>query len=261
MKPKTTRKTKTLSNKPQKQIEFLKLTTLNENWDNYLKKAIDQKISYSKFLINILNEEYNFRTERARVARMDRANVPEKFVMSTFPFEKQPTLKRKVVMEMLESRRYIENSEYLVFIGPTGCGKTGLATSFLYDAVNAGYKGLFISFQNMIRKLLEAVATHTEKKVLKYFLTWDVLLIDEFGYSVLDKEVSGLFFEIIKERHGRKTNLITTQLGFSEWQRFIPDTHMCSAILSRATEKCFLFDMTKCVSLRPRGITYATVNK
>jgi len=252
-------KTKAVSNKPEVIIEGLKLTTLNANWETYLKDAIQKKISYSEFLINILNVEYNFRSEQARASRLRRANVSEKFVMSTFPFEKQPTLKRKVVMEIFESRRYITEPESLIFIGPTGCGKTGLATSFLHDAVNAGYRGLFISFQNLTRKLLEAVATHSEKKVLKYFTTWDILVIDEFGYTPLGKEISGLFFEIIKERHGRKTNLFTTQLGFSEWQTFIPESHMCSAILNRVTEKCCLFDMTKCISLRPRVITYATV--
>jgi len=243
--------------RPDRQLDFLRLGLLKQNWDSHLKQATAKKISYSEFLTRIIDEEYASRTELARLSRVRRANVPEKLVMSTFPFERQPKLKRRLILEIYESRRYISTPEYLVFLGPTGCGKTGLATAFLLDAIDNGNRGFFISFQDMLRRLTEAVAIRADRRALRFFTSWDVLLIDEFGYAPIDKEIAGLFFEIIKARHQKHPTLITSQLGFAEWGGFIQDSHLCSAILNRVTENCCLFDMTKCLSLRSKRVTHA----
>jgi len=251
---------KTPTTRPDRQLDSLRLTTLKVNWEAHLKRATEKKVSYSEFLIRIIDEEYAARTELARLSRLRRANVPEKLVMSTFPFERQPKLKRRLIMEIYDSRRYLNIPEDMVFIGPTGCGKTGLATAFLLDAIDNGYRGLFTSFRTMHSRLNEAVAIRADKRALQFFTKWDVLVIDELGYEPINKEIAGLFFEILKARHQKHPTLITSQLGFSEWNQFIQNSHLSAAILNRVTEKCCFFDMTKCISLRPRSVTHAATN-
>jgi len=67
--------------------------------------------------------------ERRRASRLKAAGIPEKLVMETFPFDQQSQLRKKTVLELYDTLRYITESQVLLFIGPTGCGKTGLATS------------------------------------------------------------------------------------------------------------------------------------
>jgi len=74
----------------------------------------------------------------------------------------------------------------------------------------------------------------------------------------LDKTQAGIFFELIKARHKKHCTIITSQLGFNEWESFIGDRHLTAAILDRITENCTVFNMSKCISIRKKLITYAT---
>jgi DNA replication protein DnaC len=241
----------------EKQLKYLELDNLLTGWDRYLKGASDKKCSYQNLLTSIITDEYNHRYERRRLARIKAAKIPELLVMETFPFDRQPQLKKKMVMELYDSMRYLDEKQALLFIGPTGCGKTGLATSYLIHAINSGARGLFMDFNDLIASLFSALSDHSAKALLKKLAAIDCLLIDEVGYTCLDKVKAGLFFDLMKQRHKKRCTIITSQLGFEEWGSFINDTHLTAALLDRITENCAVFNMTKCISIRQKRIIYA----
>jgi DNA replication protein DnaC len=245
----------------ESQLKFLGLRNLPEQWDSILSEARKKKPSYHRFLAEIIGKEYAATKERKRLARLRQADIPETLVMETFPFTKQPNLKKRLVMELFDSMDYIQKKQELIFIGPTGCGKTGLATSFLIHALNQGYRGCFIDFKDLVDRLYQSVADHTEKKVIRRFQSYDCLMIDELGYVPVEREQAGLFFDLMKRRHKKKTTLITTQLGFEEWDGFLQNQHLTAALLDRITENCVVFNMKKCISIRPKNITYATSDR
>lgn len=246
-----------MDNKLKKQLISLGLRNLLENWDDICIKATKQKVSYHRFLSETLSLEYELQQDKKRLARIKNANIPELWVMQTYPFARQPKLNKKTVLELYDSERYLTEPQQLIFIGPTGCGKTGLATAFLTHALDRGYRGCFIDFARLLELLLRSKGDHTEAKVVKKFKTCPVLLIDDWGYEHVGKEVAGLLFEIIKGRHRKTTTLITTQFGFDEWNTFIDGTHMVPAILDRLLEKCTVFNLQNTASLRKKNIVYA----
>jgi DNA replication protein DnaC len=236
----------------------LGLKYLSKDWDTILKAAKKTQPSYHKFLTDILEKEYLEKKEKARLSRIKRANIPEYFTMETFPFAKQPKLKKKLVMELYDSMHFMTQKQELIFIGPTGCGKSGLATSFLTHAINQGCRGYFISCANLIEQLRTAKGDYTLNQVLRKFQSYEILLIDEFGYQPIDKEVAGSFFELLRTRNTRTTTILTTQLGFEEWEPFLRNKHMTAALLDRITTNCTVFNMKDCISIRPKKIVYAT---
>lgn len=245
----------------KEQLQFLGYGYTLENWDTIFREATKEQPSYKSFLTKIITREYADRKEKARLSRLAKANIPEILVMDTFPFSNQPRLKKRMVMELYDSLRFITERQELIFIGPTGCGKTGLATSFLVHAINQGYRGYFIEFGSLITMLFQARADHTEHKLLKKLSSYDILLIDEVGYSVIEKEQAGLFFELIKARNRKHTTILTTQLGFEEWENFLNNIHLTAALLDRITVNCTVFNMKECISIRPKNIIYATKDK
>jgi DNA replication protein DnaC len=242
----------------KKQVQALGLRHLAQNWDAICAAALKQKPSYHGFLTNLITQEYGLQQERIRLARIKKAAIPELLVMQTFPFEKQPKLKKKLVLELYDSSRYLTEKQELIFIGPTGSGKTGLATAFLVHAINQGYRGYFIDFSKLMKLLLRSKGDHTELSAVKRFQNYPVLLIDDWGYDLVDKEVGGLLFDVLKKRHRKGTTLITSQYGFEEWNNFLQNTHLTSALLDRITENCALFNLKDCSSLRKKQIVYAT---
>lgn len=242
----------------KKQLQYLGHRYTVENWDTIFREAKREQPSYLSFFTRIIAGEYAHKTEKARKARITKAAIPELLVMETFPFSLQPRLKKRMVMELYDSLRFITQRQDLIFIGPTGCGKTGLATSFLVHAINQGYRGCFIEFGRLMHQFFQARADHSEHRLLRRLSFYDILLIDEVGYAAIDKEQAGLFFELIKARNKKHTTLITTQLGFEEWGNFLNDTHLTAALLDRITVNCTVFNMKECISLRQKNIVYAT---
>ena len=233
-------------------LKYLRLTGLLTHWDEYLTTARKKRFSPVRLLKYVLEEEYKLKTENARKLRLKRARIPEMLVIETYPFKKQPNLNRKNILSMYDAFDYMTKSRNIIWVGPTGAGKSGLATGFLVQAINRGYTGRYILFRDLIEELFASVADHSEKKVLKRYLSYDCLLVDELGYVEAEPAQVGLFFTLLQKRHRVKPTLITSNLGFSEWRSFLKNDHLTAALIDRLTENSHVINMNKCRSIRPK---------
>jgi DNA replication protein DnaC len=233
-------------------LKYLGLRGLIVNWDHYID--IGKKGSYSsvRLLQYIIEQEYKIKQENARKRRISLAKIPEPFVIETFPFDRQPKLHKKKILMFYDALDYMAKQQNIVWIGPTGTGKTGLATAFLTQAIDRGYRGKFILFPELVEILYQSIADHTEQKVVKTFASYDCLLIDELGLIEIDPVQVGLFFTLMHKRHKNKTTLITSNLGFDQWNSFFRNSQLTAALIDRLTENSHIINMRNCKSLRTR---------
>jgi DNA replication protein DnaC len=235
-----------------KTLKALRLWGLLRHWDEYLAFAQEQDLSPVQLLRYVVEEEGRLHSENARRLRLQRAGIPELLLMETFPFERQPKLDKKRILSLYDGFDYMIQNRNCLWLGPTGCGKTGLATGFLVQAIQRGYTGRFVRFPELITELFRSVADHSEPQVLKRYLSYDCLLVDEIGYVETEPVQVGLFFTLMHQRHRRKPTLITSNLGFSEWRTFLKNDHLTAALIDRLTENSHVINMKHCVSLRPK---------
>jgi DNA replication protein DnaC len=233
-------------------LKYIRLWGLLANWDRYIEVARKENFSHVRLLKYIITEEYKIKKENSRKMRLSRAKIPEKFVMETFPFDRQQNLNRKKILNIYDSFDYMTKKQNVVWIGATGTGKTGLATAFLMQAINEGYTGRFILFPELIEMLYQSVADHSETNVINKFASYDCMLIDELGYVEVEPVQVGLFFTLMHRRHKKKTTLITSNLGFQQWTSFLKNDHLAAALIDRLTENSHVINMKDCVSLRPK---------
>ena len=232
-------------------LKYIRLPGLITNWDHYLTEANQGNYSHARLLKHIIKQEYDIKKENSRRMRISRAKIPEKYVIETFPFDRQPKLSKKKILNIYDSE-YISKNQNIIWVGSTGTGKTGLATSFLMQVIDQGKKGRFIAFAELVEMLYRSVADHSEAKLIKTFENYDCLLIDELGYVEVEPVQVGLFFTLMQKRHKRKTTLITSNLGFSQWTSFLKNDHLTAALIDRLTENSHVINMKNCVSLRPK---------
>lgn len=232
-------------------LKYLRLWGLLAHWDELLAEAGRGRFSHERLLKHVLEAEYRTKSDNARLLRRKRAHIPEPLEIETFPFTRQPKLNRKRIMSLYDRFDYMTKNQNIVWLGPTGCGKTGLATGFLLQALDRGYRGYFTTFPELVAELYASLADHSEAKVIRKYCSYDCLLIDEIGYVEVEPAQVGLFFTLMQKRHKTKTTLMTSNLGFSEWGSFLKNNHLTGALLDRLTATSHVINMKDCRSLRP----------
>jgi len=218
-------------------LDNLKLARLKEILPRELENAEKQAPSYSAFLVRLLREEYQTQQMRFLEHRIRRARLPERWTLDTYPWERQPGVSKAAIMQLAQLD-FVARAANLVFIGPTGVGKTGLASGLILKALQAGYRCLFMKAQELFDEMYRSLADHSSRKLLDRLSRIDVLLIDEMGYLNLRPEQSNIFFKLMEERYGKKATMISTNLDYDEWYAFLGHKEMVSALLDRLRHHC-----------------------
>src|SRR5919108_5572497 len=141
-----------MSEELEQLLKNLKLRRILEIYDEQLRAADKSDISYSEFLTRLVRAQYQASQEGALEWRIRRANLPERWTLETFPFARQPGVNRKQIRGFAELD-FIAKAENIVFMGPTGVGKMGLASGLLLKAIQNGYRGRFLRAQDLFDEM------------------------------------------------------------------------------------------------------------
>jgi DNA replication protein DnaC len=218
-------------------LSCLKLKKIAEIYDTELGKADKAAEPFGKLLARLLRAEWHYRQECALTWRIKKANLPDEWTLESFPFKKQPGVSPRQIRTLAELD-FIAKAENIVFVGPTAVGKTGLATGLLLKALQNGYRGVFISAQDLFDEMYASLADRSTRRLLNRLARVDVLLIDELGYLNLKPEQTNIFFKLMHERYGRRPTIITTNLEYAEWHSFFGNAKLVEALLSRLRHHC-----------------------
>jgi len=218
-------------------LKSLRLKRVAEILDVELRKADEAGVPVEKLLAGLLRAEWESRQESALTWRIKSAGMPEQWTLESFPFKKQPGVSQRQIRTLAELD-FVQKAENIVLIGPTGVGKTGLASGLLLKALQNGYRGAFVKAQDLFDEMYASLADRSTRKVLKRLARLDVLVIDEMGYLNLKPEQTNIFFKLMEERYRRHPTIITTNLDYEQWHTFLVNKHLVDALLSRLRHQC-----------------------
>ena len=230
-------------NKLLNNLEILKMEKVRNYLPNYLEKVTSEEITFVDALFELTEKEIEFRNERASKIQVAVSAFPFHKELSDFDFDYQPTVNKKQLYD-LETLRFIENKENILFFGNSGVGKSHLAIALGIAAAKKRYITYFISCHNLIIQLNKAHSENRLEAKLKHYSKYRCLIIDEIGYLPIDKQGANLLFQLIARRYEKNSTIITTNQLFSKWGEVFSDPVIANAILDRLIHHSHIIKIT-----------------
>ncbi len=212
----------------------LSLNAIAEHYPALAQEAADGDTSYVDFLEHCLKAEQEERRRRSQAMLTKFAGFPAIKLIDDYDFKFAAGAPKKTV-QALQSMAFVERKENVIFLGPSGVGKTHLAIALGYLATQSGIKVRFVSAADLVMQLENAQRRgQFDHFMRRSLLSPSILIIDEVGYLPLQGNQANLFFQVIAKRYEHGSIILTSNLSFGAWDStFASNSALTAAMLDR----------------------------
>lgn len=217
------------------------VTSLSANID----AVYSNKINFEEALIDACNTELLIRNSRSvdRLIRSANLRYPHARIEDV-NFEVNRDGLTKQSINRFSECTWIHNHKNMNLLGSTGIGKTWLACAFATKACSKGYKTKFFKYFEFIALFEKAVDNTIDKQLIKKLMTFDLLIIDDFGLTSIPSAVEGILLDFIDNFSMQGSLLITSQFSYDIWYEKFNDPTIADAILDRIIHNSYTFEIS-----------------
>lgn len=224
-------------------LEYLKLKQMNLHLDETIDFITNNQLSFTEALVKLTDYEIDMKEINMVRSMVKVGAFPHLKEVKDFDFEFQPSINKQQILDFT-TLRFIELQENIVFLGPSGVGKTHLAASIGIAAAKKRTSTYFIKCNALIMNLKKAKLENRLENRLKHYTKYKLLIIDEIGYLPIDAEDANLFFQLIDMRYEKKSTILTTNANFNIWGDIFQDKKIANAILDRVLHHATVVNIT-----------------
>ncbi len=138
---------------------------------------------------------------------------------------------------------FIQRAENIIITGATGCGKSYLACALGRQACALGYKTLYLGLNRFTEKLSLAKLDGSYIKLLNQLEKIPLIILDDFGLSPLENQVKIALLQVLEDRYGKRSTIITSQLPVNKWYQYINEPTLADAIMDRLSGSAHRFEL------------------
>jgi DNA replication protein DnaC len=216
----------------QQQLKALTCTEAAKVVPDFIQKAESEDWTYRQFLQELMGHEQKRREEKQMDKRLKWAAFPFQKTLNTFNLDEQQSLSRKQFNQLRELT-WLDQMFNVILLGPPGVGKTHLAVGLGLEAIQKGYKVVFISMGELIHALKTEEITRRSQTRLKRIREANLVVIDDLMFMAMDQREANLFFHLINDLYNSASILLTSNKGPSDWGELLGDPAITTAILDR----------------------------
>lgn len=213
-------------------LTTLRFTGMVAALDEQMQMSSLDDMSFEERLGLLLDREIAVRQTRRMNTRLRKAKLRQDSCIEDIDFRHPRGLDKSLVLR-LAGCEWIKEHNNLIITGPTGVGKTYLACAFAQKACRQGFNTLYLRMTKLFEDLSLSKGDGRYLKLLSSFAKADLLVLDDYGLDQLVREQRHDLLEILEDRHGLKSTLVTSQLPIDHWHEQIGDPTLADAILDR----------------------------
>src|SRR5262245_10534834 len=222
-------------------LKALKLPTVLAECEKVAQRCSAENVDHLGFLLQVVELELIERERKAAERRLKAARFPTPKTLDEFDFAARPSVSKPLLLDLARGD-YLTKRENILFVGPSGTGKTHLATALGMAACAQGKKVRFWRVTELITTLREAEQDRQLLRLRHQLARLDLLILDEFGYVPASKAGAELLFDVIASAYERQSIVLTTNLGFEHWTEVLGNERLTGAALDRLTHRATIVE-------------------
>lgn len=215
-------------------LRRLNLSGILQTLDVRVSQAVQGHLAPLEFLALLLDDEIDRRDQQRQIERMAQSGCDNNKTLAHFDFSAAPGINR-ILIQDLAACVYIQRHENVLMCGPSGVGKSHLANGLALEALKRNFRVLIKSTHHLLQDLQVARANGSHARLLSRFLSYDLLVLDDFGLQPTSPPSAQDLYEIITERYEHSSLIITSNRAFEEWAEIFANDLLASAALDRLT--------------------------
>lgn len=199
-------------------------------------------LDFEARLALLVERQWLWKSNRALATRLQQAQFKIAATLEDIDYRHPRGLKRAQI-DQLRVNDWIRAHRGCLITGPTGCGKTYLACALGHQACREGHRVLYCYAPKLFRELQTATADGSIQKRLKQLARFDVLIVDDLGLAAATARQYRDLLEILDDRMGRGSMVITSQFPVSQWHELIGDATVADALLDRLVHQAYRIEL------------------
>jgi DNA replication protein DnaC len=238
-----------LDEQTHKKLVDMKLHGMAHAFQQYLDERGTDKMSFEERFGLMVDREFTERQQRRLTRRLSMAKLREQACIEDIDYRHPRGLDRSVI-QRLTTCQWLQNHDNILITGATGLGKTYLACALANKACREGWTAQYTRISRLFHDVHIARADGTFLKLLNKLAKTDVLILDDWGLSAPSDTERRDLLEIIEDRTGRRSTIVTSQLPVNKWHDHIGDPTIADSLLDRLIHNAHRLELKGQKSIR-----------
>ena len=220
----------------------MRLLGMHHAFESCIEGRQIESFTNDELVHHLVQSEWDDRQYRSLQRNLKNAQFRYKAGIEQLDYDHERGMDKNMV-QRLSDCSFVQKGEDLFITGPTGTGKSFLASALGQQACLLGYKVLYANTTKLMSQLKMAKADGAHLRELAAMEKKDVLILDDFGIQPLDAQSRALLLDIIEDRHSKRTTIITSQVPVKKWHEIIGEKTIADAILDRIVHKSMRIEL------------------
>lgn len=230
------------TNQTLEKLQQLKLFGMAHAYETTLALPAHDLPTAHELMARLVESEQLSRTHQRTQMYLKLSNLRYDAVLEQVQCSPMRNITRDQILALADCT-YLQRAENILITGPTGCGKSYLACAFGRQACTLGYKVIYLGMNRFAEKLALSKIEGSYIKLLNHIEKIPLIIIDDFGLVPLESQSRLALLQLLEDRYGKRSTIITSQLPVSKWHQYINEPTLADAIMDRLSGSAHRFEL------------------